>query len=630
MMKDIQIADEAWSDFRHALRSGQCCAGVFVVHGPAEETAVQVQSVLEDIASLQATWSYFLTTGSESFCVPCYAPSVEKVCMPEPLEAYHVTAKKSSQDIMVRERVVKELEQSVLQASEVPHFVVMEHITPPIPNDRAFTALLLKSSVLRQIPILIFLHEHHSFHAQPLELITEELLCLLYLCGGRMRKSEWLNVIEQSGGKDLDCRWIMAKDVGAEKWFCYAHREVAELAERLYSTLSQERKCQLAQKILHSLPYHTGYPLLAIASATGDLDLMLSRYSEAILEVAFLRPESVARYLEQIQQVAEKQGNALLARLAYTNYLLVLLRMDDHDQKIQIYQKQRSDAARSLLDTRAESAFWYMLGDKFAVMDRPEVWPYAEDCFQRSRESIQNRYDTGEVHHAIYRIDLANIANGEALIAYKRNQGEKARLCEEQAIAEIKQVATGNYFQMHLRVNLGDVFFYLLGDTEAAIAQYIEALTIVLHIPEKLRLWAEPRKGEKNELRAAQRLGDAFLLVNRNEEAIQVFDALLFRLTEAIHQSEARRTALTLKARLSLAQAYLKAGRPRSAAVCYLSILRQAAWLDLNVLQDAAERLQKLQPGLHERLQRRIDSILALRENSMADIATVQERLSHC
>jgi hypothetical protein len=629
MMKDIQITDEAWSDFRHVLRSGQCCADVFMVHGSAEETAVRVQSVLEDIASLQATWRYFLTTGSESFCVPCYASSVEKVCMPEPLEAYHVTAKRSSQDIMVQERVVKELEQSVLQASEVPHFVVMEHITPPTPNDRAFTALLLKSSVLRQIPILIFLHEHHSFHAQPLEPISEELLCLLYLCGGRMRESEWLNVIEQSGGKDLDCRWITTKNVEAEKWFCYAHREVAELAEHLYSMLSQERKGQLAQKILHHLPNHTGYPLLPIASETGDLDLMLSRYSEEILEAAFLKPDGVARYLEQLQQVAAKQENAQLARVAYTNYLLVLLYMD-YDQKIQIYQKQRSDAARSLLDTKAEATFWYTLGNTFALMAQPEVWPYAEDCFRRSRESAQSRYDTGEVHHSVYRIDLANAANGEALIAYKRKQGEKARLCAERAIEEIKQVVTGNYFQIHLRVNLGDVFFHLLGDTESAIAQYIEALTIVLHIPEKLQRWAEPRKGEKNELRAAQRLGDALLLVNRNEEAIQVFDALLFRLTEAIHQSEARRTALILKARLSLAQAHLKVGRPRSAAVCYLSILRQAAWLDLNVLQDAAERLRKLQPGLHDLLQRRIDSILALREKRIADLAAVQERLSHC
>ncbi len=627
-MKDIQIVDKAWSDFRYALRSGQCSADVFVVHGPAAETAVQVQSVLEDIASLQATWRYFLTTGSECFCVPCYAPSVEKVCMPEPLETYHVITKKFPQDLIVQERVVKELEQSVLQDSDVLHFVVMEHITPPSPNDKAFTTLLLQSSILSHIPIIIFLHEHQLSHSKPLEPIIEELLSLLYLCGGKIRESEWLNIVGQSYEEDLGCRWITPRYVGAEKWFCYAHQAVAEMAEHLYFTLSQERKCQLAQRILHYLPNHTGYPLLAIASETGDLDLMLSRYSWEILEVAFLKPENVARYLEQLQQVAEKRDDALLARIAYTNYLLVLLHMD-RDRKIQVYQNQRSDSARDL-DTKADAVFWYTLGDEFAVMTQPEVWPYAEDCFQRSRESIQHKYNTGEVHSAVYRINLANIANGEALIAHKRKQGEKARLCEEQAIAEIKQVATGNYFQIHLRVNLGDVFLHLLGDTEAAIAQYLEALTIVLHMPEKLKRWAEPRKGERNELRAAQRLGDALLLVNRNEEAIQTFEALLFRLTKAIHQSEMKRTALILRARLSLAQAYLKAGKQRSAAVCYLHILRQAAWLDLDVLKDAAEKLQKLQPGLHEQLQRRIDGILALRENRMTDIACVQDRLSRC
>src|SRR6266513_3438993 len=94
IMKDIQIADKEWSDFRHALRAGQCSADVFVVRGPAEEIAIQVQSVLEDIASVQATWRYFLSSENERFCVPSYAPSIEIGSMPEPIETYHLLTRK--------------------------------------------------------------------------------------------------------------------------------------------------------------------------------------------------------------------------------------------------------------------------------------------------------------------------------------------------------------------------------------------------------------------------------------------------------------------------------------------------------------------------------------------------------
>jgi tetratricopeptide (TPR) repeat protein len=631
MMKNIQIADQTWGDFRLALRTGHWSTDVFVVHGPAAELAVQVQSVLEDLAAVQAGCGYFLNTGNAQFGVSCYVPSVENVCTPEPLESYLLLTGMLPLNIQVQERAVRELEQRVLQDPHIRHVVIMEYLTPPTLNDRAFTALLLQSSLLRQIPILIFLHGPQVFYPQPLESSTEELLCMLYLCGGRIRESEWLNVVEPSCGKELDSPWIATRWMGTEKWFCFAHRAVAERAEQLYAMLSPERKCQVAQRILHHVPNHTGYPILAIAAETGDLDLMLSRHCWKMLEAAFLEPNSMARYFAHLQRAADQQEKPLLATIAYTHYLIMLALMD-RDQKLHAYHTQRADAARPL-HARGEIVFWHTLGNDFALMNRPEDWQVAEDCLQRSRECTQNRYDAGECDMELYRINLSYIANTEALIAYKRQRGERARLCEEQALVEAKQVTASNYYQIHVRVNLGDVLLHLFGDTEGAIAQYAEALTIALRLPEKLKRRVGPKKGERHELRAAQRLGDALLLANRDEEAIQAFTALLFRLreaSEAIHQSEERRTALLLKARRSLAKAYLKVGRQRSAAACYLLILRQTAWLDLNVLQDASEQLRTLQPDLYERIECRIDGILARRASRMADITCVEGLLARC
>jgi hypothetical protein len=84
-----------------------------------------------------------------------------------------------------------------------------------------------------------------------------------------------------------------------------------------------------------------------------------------------------------------------------------------------------------------------------------------------------------------------------------------------------------------------------------------------------------------------------------------------------------------LKARLALAQAYLKADQERSAAMCYWRILRQPAWLEPDTLRDVVAKLRSCRPGIPEHLCRRMERIVCEQEEIMAGVMQVQEVVEH-
>jgi tetratricopeptide (TPR) repeat protein len=122
-------------------------------------------------------------------------------------------------------------------------------------------------------------------------------------------------------------------------------------------------------------------------------------------------------------------------------------------------------------------------------------------------------------------------------------------------------------------------------------------------------------------------LGNILIELERYEEAIQILERLLRDFAKVTGRVwiEERYTQMVLKAKLALAQAYLKAGQERMAALCYWSILRYPCWLDVAVLREVATRLCACRPALHELLRRRIERVVSEQEMIMADVMQIQE-----
>jgi tetratricopeptide (TPR) repeat protein len=331
------------------------------------------------------------------------------------------------------------------------------------------------------------------------------------------------------------------------------------------------------------------------------------------------------QYFDHLQEVALAAGDLRLFNLAKVNYIACLLYLD-RMKAIQIYQELQ-EASPAKIDKTSEKIFWFVLGQYLALMEHAEAWEYASHCFRLSRECMKNE---GKVSRNETQWSQALIANGEALIAFKLQQGDSARYLEEAALAALKDMDTSLSFQAHVKTNLGDVFLRMLGDVETAITVYEEALLMSIRarkIPTKRRGLSE--KHDPLGQRAAQKLGSALMQVGRYEEAIQVFTTLLEQLEKDSSKKggEMYATAI-LKARLALAQAYLKTGRARSACVCYWRILRQPAWLQTDTLKDVAAKLRCSRPEIHERLHRRIDRIISAQEEITFDVMHAEKELA--
>lgn len=617
-MKAIPAADKEWTDAGTILERGEAFSEVVVVGGPSKSVAQRVQSLLQEASFKGESFQYYLSSGNEHFRVPCYLLFADGETISEPLSHFHMLQEQPS----IQEqpsRAVSRLEQKIADRANRPSFVIIEYLTPPGRHDFLFTVQLLRSPCVRSIPLLVFIHGS-QLSGDPFasESAVDEALTLLYICGGRVRIEDWVQITEISAAH---CPALAIRRIGSETWVCYAYREAAERASDCYRALDQEKRSEMARFILQTLPNNTGYPLLAIATETEDIAAMQSKYSFAVLNAALAEPESVVRYFDRLYCLARQAAIASLEDVALICSLVAPMYVAGIEV-LQIYQKvQKVDLAH--MKQELAMAFWLFLGQRLAVANVPEAWGLATECLNRSRALIDHLCQAGKMQEVKGRFIMANAAKVEALAAYKEGEGERTCRLMEFSIEEFRQLRQFPYL-ISARTNLGDALQRLLGDTPAAITQYEEAIGTFLRVPEerKGRLGLSDWSG----LRPMQKLGDALTEAGRYEEAIQIFEMLLSRLGNLTTTNGKDVASLRFKARLALAEVYLKAQRPRSAAACYWLILRQAGWLDLK--EETAAKLRLLRPNLSQCLHQRIDTIIRIQRGVSIDVATIQHMLA--
>ena len=274
------------------------------------------------------------------------------------------------------------------------------------------------------------------------------------------------------------------------------------------------------------------------------------------------------------------------------------------------------------IDQATGMIFWYMLAESLAIMDHPEGWEYAAECFRLSRECVKHMNSVGPVAE---RQNLAAIANGEALIAFKQHQGEKARQLEEFAVERLKN----HIRQVHIKTNLGDVYLRLFGDVESALVQFGGALLAASQACKSAKQPVTPESIRPLRLRAAIKMGSTLMQVGRDEEAMHLLEQLLHDLEKSADLS--RRGAdyanAVLKTRLALAQVYLKLGRQREAALCYWRVLRHPRWLEPKALREVIAKLHDCRADMPDCLRSRMERIVGSK-NTPDRRAKVQEVLA--
>jgi hypothetical protein len=624
----MQLASQEWRELKRTLAAGSAPAGVFLVLGPSEAVAVQAQALLQERSRRGCAASYFLSSGSGAFQVPCFWPFPGKQPAPEELDIqrlHQANSRLNRNQTMLD--VLKQLEPTAPGAQGPPQLVLLEYLTPPTEHDLAFALLLLKSALPQQHALVLLIHQKRTpvRQARPDSQVVENLLCLLYMSGGRLRQADWETLLAHFPERGTMERFIACRQAAGEMWMCYADRQVAELSEALFQRMEPGRRHELARDWLGLLPHDTGYPLLAIAAETNDLEAMHSVYSQETVQAAFAAPQGLERYYARLQQLAHTAGEASLSDQAELLSLTAQILLRETDA-VEVFQRLHG-VLPGAIDVTTAWFFWSLLGQVLVHSDRPVDWEYASQCHQLCLEYAK-QVEQKDVPQL-----LAGIANAEALVAYKRRQAEQARDLEEFALAQLQRRAGTLPTQVHVRTNLGDLYLRLLGDVPSARSQYSEALLDLSKINEQFTQQLTPAVyllyTHALKQRAALSLGNAHIQAGYYTEATQLLEGLLkdLHVAPGVNRVGEAHAKDVLKTRLALAQASLKAGQARNAALCYWRILRHPRWLEPLALREVEAKLRDCRPAMHERLHRRMDCIVSEQETIIDNAKRVMDML---
>jgi hypothetical protein len=215
-----------------------------------------------------------------------------------------------------------------------------------------------------------------------------------------------------------------------------------------------------------------------------------------------------------------------------------------------------------------------------------------------------------------WRSRLAAIANGEALLAVKRRQGDVARGLEALAIAELGEVGSGlelSTQRVLLEAHLGDVLLRMFNDPEAALERYSAAHAIASSCP-----------SIEAKSYVVHRFASALIRTERYDAAVRLLHEYVAQCVAATRILPVSDPMLVLRARLTMAQAYLQAGHPRSAAACYWTALRQSEWLTPTLIRGITGNMQQCRPNMNKRLRARLTRILATQEQATGSVATAR------
>lgn len=586
--------------------------GQLLVCGNAETLNACVQQLLAS----RATLYYFLCSGSEAFHVPCYLagrslsggeelPSVETILN-------GVRVKQSSPQHMARgfEQVI------ISSQADVPSLLVIEFLTRPQAAEHNFIERLLAFAATRhELSVVICLHQDEG--GQPVEPyppaeLDRERLLLLYLCGGRVRATDWqyLTDAPHDEKSELFSPSLSTRRVGTDVWFCYGRSQDAAWAASCFDALAPAERDRLLRKVLNSVCCPADYPTLALASEMRDLDLRLARRAFPTLASALIEPRVLAKYFYRLRRTAQRIGDAQLVSQTTLNYLAALL-CSPETQAIRLYRvlcNAHADHEKSSL-----ARLYGELGQRLVKARDPLILEAAAESFRRSRGYIDKMADLEDEERESA---IAAIANGEALLAFKQGHPERACQIEQAGLARLRPGTPNCWLasqEMLLRTNLGDVYLRLLSNVGEAIVQYQMAYGLAI-------TWSSVAM----ECYVAPKLAEALIRTGRREQAIEILEKFLARPDTALSVEE----KITLKVRLTLAQAYWQSGSHRRAALWYWRLLQRPHHLAPATLRGISANLERCRPGMSPQLKAHMETLVVQQEEMLAAIKLMRVRLS--
>src|SRR5229473_2138934 len=202
-MQFIDIAEKEWEVFKHRLLQKTNFTGIFVIRGLSEQVTSQLSILLEAAVRSDYYLYYFLCSGSKAFHIPCYmsASALQETSdIPTPYDVLeNANLLRPQPPFFSPHQAVYNLNKEVINRQGISQLLVLECITAPTENDQLFILYLLRSILLKHIPVLIFVHQasvKKNFKCFQEKNTLNDILYTMYICGGRIAKSDFESLLQ--------------------------------------------------------------------------------------------------------------------------------------------------------------------------------------------------------------------------------------------------------------------------------------------------------------------------------------------------------------------------------------------------------------------------------------------------
>jgi len=563
-MELLDVSDGKWKNLEAGVSFDQ---GIFLVRGSSREVTVGINELLNKRKGEKGNnIHYFLCSGDSFFSVPCYV-SLSDYC-DVPCELVHTHALELGGFLSPGEALhspYQAVDAITALGKKTFNTIIIECLVRPKADNLAFIKLLIRSTLVNNGVLICFFHRDLSPNRNQKLHINAAIvnaLYFLYLCGGRARKTDF---VEYLNNKGIDFQlledYTSIREYQGECLICFNSKRSFAIVKDAFHNLDHHTKQLIAIEVLAALPQNAGYPLLAIASYTRNLQIMLSRFSTyALRSTVASHTNAITSYFGKLRLEAKAAGDTELFLNATINYIAAIL-WKKKTLALRIYHILSKEKVKNSIPREMLFGCWFAIGQILAKNRDQTLLAYAADCFQRCRKAFRISIQELPTTQAT----LPTLNNAEALVFMKQGFPQKALALEKEGLELVNASPLGDqlmYEKILFNTHLGDLMLRFNNDLTSAKTYYQTAYTLAISCSSvEALIYIVPKM-----IRAYTKIEDYKGIIRITEELLS-----LARQSQKDRLESRSRDELGI--RLSLAQAYIKANKLQHAAAQYLHLL---------------------------------------------------------